>query len=329
MRRRDFIGLLGGATVAWPLAARAQQAAVPVIGFLNPASPDWNPRSLAAFHRGLAEAGFVEGRNVAIEYRWAYNNDDRLPELAADLVRRRVDVIVAPGSSQTVLAAKSATTTIPIVFQTGADPVALGLVDSLNHPGGNLTGVGSMNVELDGKRLGLLHELLPGAIRFALVLNPNSPASVKEAQTAQVQAACAAIGGLVEVFYASTIAELETMFASRAQRPVDAVQFATNSLLFSLRSELAAAVTRKAIPAIYWDRALVEAGGLMSYGTDSADQFRQTGIYAGRVLKGDKPADLPINRATKFELVINFKTAKALGLTVPPTLLAIADEVIE
>jgi putative ABC transport system substrate-binding protein len=329
MRRRDFITLLGGATAAWPLAARAQQAALPVIGFLNSASPDWNPRSLAAFHKGLGESGFVEGRNVAIAYRWAYNDDDRLPELAADLVRRQVDVIVAPGSSQTVLAAKAATTTIPIVFQTGADPVALGLVDSLNRPGGNLTGVGSMNVELDGKRLGLLHELLPAAARFAAVLNPNSPTGVKEAQIGQVQTAAAAIGGRAEVFYASTVAELDAVFASLAPARPDALQFATNSLLFSARSELATATMRQGIPAIYWDRALVEAGGLMSYGTDSADQFRQTGIYAGRILKGEKPAELPIMRATKFELVINLKTALALGLSVPPMLLALADEVIE
>jgi putative ABC transport system substrate-binding protein len=327
MKRRDFITLLGGAAIAWPLAARAQQPGLPVIGFLNSASPEMQAHPVEAFRKGLSETGYVEGRNVAIEYRWAHNDSDRLPELAADLVRRRVAVIVAPGSAQTALAAKAATATIPIVFQTGADPVTLGLVASLNRPGGNVTGVSSMNADLDAKRLGLLHELLPGAARFAVVLNPKSP--VTEAQIRELQTAAATISRQVEIFYASTIPEIDTAFASLVQKQAAAVLFTANVLLFALRAEVATAVARHAVPAVYWDRALVEAGGLMSYGTDSADQYLQTGIYTGRILKGEKPADLPIMRATKFELVINRQTAKALGLTVPPGLLALADEVIE
>jgi putative ABC transport system substrate-binding protein len=327
MRRRQFITLLGGAAAAWPLAARAQQRALPVIGFLNSASPEMQAHPVEAFRKGLSETGYVECRNVAIEYRWAHNDSDRLPELAADLVRRRVAVIVAPGSAQTALAAKAATATIPIVFQTGADPVTLGLVASLNRPGGNVTGVSSMNADLDAKRLGLLHELLPGAARFAVVLNPKSP--VTEAQIRELQTAAATISRQVEIFYASTIPEIDTAFASLVQKQAAAVLFTANVLLFALRAEVATAVARHAVPAVYWDRALVEAGGLMSYGTDSADQYLQTGIYTGRILKGEKPADLPIMRATKFELVINRQTAKALGLTVPPGLLALADEVIE
>jgi putative ABC transport system substrate-binding protein len=327
MKRRDFITLLGGAAIAWPLAARAQQPGLPVIGFLNSASPEMQAHPVEAFRKGLSETGYVECRNVAIEYRWAHNDSDRLPELAADLVRRRVAVIVAPGSAQTALAAKAATATIPIVFQTGADPVTLGLVASLNRPGGNVTGVSSMNADLDAKRLGLLHELLPGAARFAVVLNPKSP--VTEAQIRELQTAAATISRQVEIFYASTIPEIDTAFASLVQKQAAAVLFTANVLLFALRAEVATAVARHAVPAVYWDRALVEAGGLMSYGTDSADQYLQTGIYTGRILKGEKPADLPIMRATKFELVINRQTAKALGLTVPPGLLALADEVIE
>jgi putative ABC transport system substrate-binding protein len=327
MKRRDFITLLGGAAIAWPLAARAQQPGLPVIGFLNSASPEMQAHPVEAFRKGLSETGYVEGRNVAIEYRWAHNDSDRLPELAADLVRRRVAVIVAPGSAQTALAAKAATATIPIVFQTGADPVTLGLVASLNRPGGNVTGVSSMNADLDAKRLGLLHELLPGAARFAVVLNPKSP--VTEAQIRELQTAAATISRQVEIFYASTIPEIDTAFASLVQKQAAAVLFTANVLLFALRAEVATAVARHAVPAVYWDRALVEAGGLMSYGTDSADQYLQTGLYTGRILKGEKPADLPIMRATKFELVINRQTAKALGLTVPPGLLALADEVIE
>jgi putative ABC transport system substrate-binding protein len=325
MKRREFITLLGGAA-AWPVAAQAQQPAMPVVGFLHSASPETQVNAVEAFHKGLKEAGYVEDRNVAIEYRWAHNDSDRLPELAADLVRRRVAVIVAPGSTQTALAAKAATATIPIVFQTGADPVTLGLVSSLNRPGGNVTGVISMNRELDAKRLGLLHELMPGAARFAILFNPTINA---DAQIRAVQEAAASISRQVEILYAGTIPEIEAALASLVQKRADAVLFATNALLFFVRAQLAAVVARHAVPAIYWDRALAEAGGLMSYGTDSADQVRQTGIYAGRILTGTKPADLPVVQSTKFELVINVKAAKALGLTVPPSLLAIADEVIE
>jgi putative ABC transport system substrate-binding protein len=329
VKRRDFITLLGGAAAAWPVAARAQQPGMPVIGFLNPATPETNIRNVAAFQKGLGEAGYVEGRNVAIEYRWAQNDYDRLPELAADLVRRRVSVIVAPGNLQSALAAKAATTTIPIVFQTGADPVDVGLVASLNRPGGNVTGIGSMNLELDAKRLGLLHELLPQAARFAILLNPNQLKVTTDVQIKEVQAAAAAINRQVEILYANSIAEIDMAFASVAQKGAGAVSVPTSALFIPLRTQFAAIAARHAVPAIYWDRAFVETGSLMSYGTDGADQFRQTGIYAGRVLKGERPADMPVMRATKFELVINLKTAKALGVTVPPTLLAIADEVIE
>jgi putative ABC transport system substrate-binding protein len=328
MRRREFITLLGG-TAAWPLAALAQQPAMPVIGFLNSASPETNAHNVAAFHIGLNETGYVEGRNVAVEYRWAHNDYNRLPELAADLVRRQVSVLVAPGNLQSALAAKAATTTIPIVFQTGADPVTVGLVASLNRPGGNVTGISSMNLQLDAKRLGLLHELLPGAARFAILLNSNQPRITTDVQIREVQAAAAAISRQVEILYASTIPEIDTSFANVVQMGADAVLVPTSALFIPLRAQFAAIAARHAVPAIYWDRTFVETGGLMSYGTDAADQHRQTGIYTGRVLKGEKPADLPVQQTTKFELVINLKTAKALGLTVPPGILAIADEVIE
>jgi putative ABC transport system substrate-binding protein len=327
MKRREFISMLGGAA-AWPVAARAQQA-MPVIGFLNSASPETQAHQVAAFHKGLGETGYVEGRNVAVEYRWAHNDYDRLPELAADLVRRKVSVLVAPGNLQSALAAKTATTTIPIVFQTGADPVAVGLVASLNRPGGNVTGISSMNLELDAKRLGLLHELLPGAARFAVLLNSNQPTITTDVQIREVKAAAAAIKRQVEILYASSIPEIDTAFASVVQKGAGAVLVPTSALFMPLRAQLAAMAARHTVPAIYWDRVLVEAGGLMSYGADGSDQFRQTGVYAGRILKGERPGDLPVQQTTKFELVINLKAAKALGLAVPPALLAIADEVIE
>ena len=329
MKRREFIVLLGGAAIVSPLAARAQQAAMPVIGFLNSASPETNAYNVAAFQKGLGETGYVEGRNVAVEYRWAHNDYDRLPELAADLVRRKVSVLVAPGNLQSALAAKTATTTIPIVFQTGADPVAVGLVASLNRPGGNVTGISSMNLELDAKRLGLLHELLPGAARFAVLLNSNQPTITTDVQIREVKAAAAAIKRQVEILYASSIPEIDTAFASVVQKGAGAVLVPTSALFMPLRAQLAAMAARHTVPAIYWDRVLVEAGGLMSYGADGSDQFRQTGVYAGRILKGAKPADLPVVQASKFELVINAQTARMLGLTVPSTLLATADEVIE
>ena len=327
--RRQFISALGGAAAAWPLAVRAQQPTMPVIGYLRSDSPDASPKLRLEFIKGLNETGYVDGRNVAIEYRWAEGQYDRLPELAADLVRRQVAVIVTPGNTPAALAAKAATATIPIVFSFGADPVKIGLVASLDRPGGNATGFGEMNIEVTPKRLGILHELIPGATRFALLLEPrNSPTT--PADVTELQAAGAAVGSQIEVVYAAAIVgELETAFASLAQKRVDALMVNPSPQFAGLRVQLTALAARHAVPTIYWDRRLAEAGGLMSYGSNVEDLFRKVGIYAGRILKGEKPADMPVQQATKFELVINLKTAKALGLTIPPTLLASADEVIE
>jgi ABC-type uncharacterized transport system substrate-binding protein len=324
--RRAFITLLSGAA-AWPLAARAQQRPMPVIGFLRPGSPEPNAHLVAAFRRGLGEIGYVEGRNVSVQYRWAHNNDDRLPELAADLVRLRVSVIVAPGSTAAAVAAKSATTTIPIVFSAGGDPVQLGLVASLNRPGGNVTGVGSMSGELGAKRLGLLQELVPRAARFAVLTNPNNP--LAKAYVTDVQTAAAAIGRQIEVLTATTTNDIDTAFAVLVERRVDALLVGLDPLFVSRRVQLATLAARHAVPAIYPFREDAEAGGLMSYGPSNTDLVRQAGIYTGRILKGEKPADMPILRATRFDFIINLTTAKALGLDVPPTLLARADEVIE
>jgi putative ABC transport system substrate-binding protein len=328
MRRREFISLLSGAVAApallWPLVARAQQ---PVIGFLRPGSPEPNAHLVAAFRKGLGETGYVEGRNVAVEYRWAHNFDDRLPELAADLVRLRVAVIATPGSTAAAAAAKSATTTIPIVFSAGGDPVLTGLVASLNRPGGNVTGVSSMSAELGAKRLGLLQELVPRAARFAVLVNPNNP--LAEAFVADVRAAAAAIGWQVEVLTASTSRDIDAAFAMLVEKRADTLLVGLDPLFVSSRVQLATLAARHAVPAIYPFRDDAEAGGLMSYGPSNTDLVRQAGIYTGRILKGEKPADMPILRATKFELVINLKTAKALGLTVPDKLLVAADEVIE
>jgi ABC-type uncharacterized transport system substrate-binding protein len=325
MKRREFMTLLGGAA-AWPLAARAQQSALPVIGWLSTKAPGADPHLLAAFRRGLKETGYVEGQNVAIEYRWAYNQYDRLPALAADLVGRQVTVIAAIGSPSAP-AAKAMTTTVPIVFIIGFDPVEVGLVTSLARPGGNLTGVTVLGVELGSKRLELLHELLPTANIVAALVNPNTTAA--ETQSTDLQTAARALGLKLHVLHASTERDLDTVFATLLQTGPGGLVVG-NDPFFTTRSEqLAALALRHAVPAIFQYREFAAAGGLMSYGGNLTDNYRLTGVYTGRILKGEKPADLPVQQSTKVELIINLRTAKALGLDVPPTLLARADEVIE
>ena len=324
MRRREFIAGLGSAT-AWPLAARGQQAAMPVIGFLVNRVRENAPNALAALRKGLSEIGFVEGRNVTIEL-FANNATDRLPEVVADLVRRRVTVIAASGLAP-ALAAKSATATIPIVFRIGADPVRYGLVASLNRPGGNVTGVTDIGVDLGPKRLGLLHELLPRASRFAALVNPTNPAT--ESRIAEVTAAALAIGRSVDVVPASTDREIDAAFASLVQKRIDALWVSSDALFINRRLQLTTLAAHHRLPAIYSNHDSVEVGGLMSYGTNILESLYQVGIYTGRILKGEKPSDLPVTRPTKYEMVINLKTAKALGLAIPETLLATADEVIQ
>jgi putative tryptophan/tyrosine transport system substrate-binding protein len=325
LKRREIITLLGGAAATWPLAARAQQPVMPLIGYLYAGFPEPSAHLVAAFRKGLSETGYVEGRNVTIEYRWAEGRYDRLPELAVDLVRQRVAVIATPGASAGALAAKAATTTIPIVFAIGSDPVQIGLVASLNRPGGNITGVSEMAWELMNKRLEMLHDLLPGAIRFAVLVNPTNLGS--EVTTIKdMQAAAAAIGLQVEVFYASNNREIDTAFANLVQKRASARLIGPDVLFANRRLQLVTRTVREAMPAIYPFREDAEAGGLMSYGASLTDRHR---IYTGRILQGEKPADLPVLRATKFEFVINLQTAKVIGLDVPPTLLALADQVIE
>jgi putative ABC transport system substrate-binding protein len=324
VRRREFIAGLGAA--AWPVMARAQQEAVPVIGFLEVGSPETMAHVVAAFRKGLSEAGYVEGRNVAIEYRWANTDPTRLPELAADLVRRQVAVISAT-PTQAALAAKAATKDIPIVFYTGLDPVKLGVVASLSRPGGNLTGLYALNTDLGPKRLGLLHELLPQATRFGVLANPNSPTF--EATVTGMQTAAASIGATDEVLAVGTNREMDGAFASLVEKRIEALIVPNNTLFLNRRVQLANLAARYAVPAIFGNRDMVDAGGLMSYATSLTDQFRQVGAYVGRILKGEKPSDLPVLQPTKFELVINLKTAMTLGLTIPETLLATADEVIQ
>jgi len=325
MRRREFISLLGGAAAAWPLVVRAQQPAIPVIGYLDlqpPAHVGIDP-----FRRGLSESGYVEGRNVAIEYRWADGKYDRLPALATDLVRSQVAVIAACATSAPGLAAKAATSTIPIVFQTGGDPVQDGLVASMNRPGGNVTGVSRLAVTIAPKRLELMRELSPKATVIGLLVNPTNPRS--ELVVQQIEEAARALGLRLHVLKVSTEGELDSVFASLVQLGVGALLVAQEPSYFRWREQIIALAARHAIPATYGQREYPTAGGLMSYDASVADSFRQVGLYVGRILNGEKPADMPVQQPTKFELVINLKTAKALGLDVPPTLLARADEVIE
>jgi len=330
MKRREFITLLGSAAAAWPLAALAQQPAMPVVGFLNAASPDLFAHVVRAFHLGLSETGYVEGRNVAIEYRWAENQYDRLPELAAELVRRRVSVITTGSSTLAALAAKAATTTLPIVFLMGADPVRFGLVASLNRPGGNLTGITTLNLEMTPKRLQVLRELLPTTTIMAVLVNPtNAPATV-ETEVRQVQAAAHTLGlQMVHVLQASTERDLDSAFSTLIQRRAAGLVISADTFFSGKSVELAALASRHAVPTISPYRDFVTAGGLMSYGGSVTELYRLAGVYTGRILKGEQPADLPVQQVTKVQLAINLKTAKALGLTVPTLLIGRADEIIE
>jgi len=328
VKRREFITLLGGAAAAWPLAARAQQPALPVIGFLGVTFAHEQPHWLAAFRQGLHETGFIEGENVLIEYRWADGQYNRLPELASDLVHRHVSVIVTPPSAPAALAAKAATMTIPLVFGVGEDPVALGLVASLSRPGGNVTGINFLIVELTAKRLGLLRELLPKAARIGVLVNPGNVGNT-ERTVKDVGAAATAIGLQIQVLNASSSDEIDAAFATLVSDRADALLLGPDAFFNSRRVQIAILAARHMVPAVYTVRDYVEAGGLMSYGTDLTNSVRQQGVYAGRILRGTKPADLPVVQSIKFELVINLRTAKALGLEVPPALLARADEVIE
>jgi ABC-type uncharacterized transport system substrate-binding protein len=326
--RRDFITLLGGAAVAGPLGARAQQAALPVVGFINGGSAEGRPRDAIAYRKGLSETGYVEGQNVTVEYHWLEGQYDRLPALLADLVRRQVGVITTPGSIVASLAAKAATATIPIVFGVPEDPVRYGLVASLARPGGNATGINSFSQEVAAKRLRLLHELVPKAVRFALLINPSN-ASSAETTSREVQDAAPTIGLQIHVLNATTIAEIDAAFATLAHERPDALFVAPDGFFNSRGVQFATLTARERIPATYSSRDTVAAGGLMSYGTDLSDMFHQVGVYTGTILKGAKPADLPVLQSTKFLFVINLQTARALGIEVAPGLLAIADEVIE
>ena len=325
--RRQFISAIGGAA-AWPLAARAQQVSLPVIGFLSSASPDTYAIRLRAFRQGLKDAGYVEGQNVAIEYRWAEGQNNRLPVLAAELVHRQVNVIIAGGGTPSAVAAKAATATIPIVFEVATDPVKIGFVASLDRPGGNITGVANLNVEIGPKRLELLHELLPSVTVIAVLVNPANPA-LFEPFVRSVQAAASRLGIELHVLNASTERDLDTVFAALVQLKAGALIIGPDVFFNTHIEKIAALANDHAVPAVYQYRPFVEAGGLLSYGSDETDTYHQVGIYAGRVLKGEKPAELPVVQSTKVELIINLKTAKALGLTIPLPLLGRADEVIE
>jgi putative ABC transport system substrate-binding protein len=327
MNRRDLMALIGGAAT-WPVVARAQQSAMPVIGWLDSGSPEALADRMAAFRTGLSVAGFVEGQNVLIEYRWAEGHYDRLPTLAADLVRRRVSVIAAVGGPPQALAAKATNTTIPIVFQVGADPVKLGLVASLNRPGGTVTGVTSLNLEVGPKRLELMHELLPTATSMALIVNPSNPTNT-EAEARVLQATARTVGLQLHMLNASTDRDLDMAFATLVEQRVGGLVIGPDTFLQSRTEQIAALATHHAVPTVTPYREFAVTGGLVSYGGDIAESWRQAGIYTGRVLKGEKPADLPVQQVTKVQLVINLKTAKAIGLTVPLSLLTRADEVIE
>ena len=325
MRRRDFITLVGGGAVAWPLVARAQQAAMPVIGFLHSGSPEPNARRLAGFRKGLSDAGLVEGKNVAIEFRWAQGKDDRLPELAADLIRQRVAVIATLSSTTAAVAAKAATSTIPIYFLIADPPVELGLVTSLNRPGGNATGITTLAAELAAKRLSLLRELVPQAASMAALIKPSHPSAKPVTQS--LQATARTLGVQLNVLEASSDHEIEAAYA--ALKPRAALLVATDPFFFVRRAQLVALSARHAVPTIYDSREFAEAGGLMSYGPNHVNLWAQAGTYVARILKGEKPSDLPVTQAALFEMVINLKAAKPLGVAVPPSMLALADEVIE
>jgi ABC-type uncharacterized transport system substrate-binding protein len=327
VRRREFITLIGGAAAAWPLAARAQQPAMPVIGYLSSFPADINPKFTQAFRQGLNDGGFFEGRNITIDYRWDEEGRyDRLPKMAADLVGRRVSVLFA-SPIPAALAAKAATATIPIVFAIGSDPVETGLVDSLNRPGGNVTGATFLSVELGAKRLELLRDLVPKIGSIALLVNPNNPNGA--VQTKQMQAATSALGLQLNILNAASESDFDNGFATLSRERTDALVVSADPFFFSHRDQLAALALRHSMPAIYYAREFAVAGGLISYASSFADSFRQAATYVGRILKGEKPADLPVLQPTKFELVINLKTAKTLGLEIPAPLLALADEMIE
>jgi putative tryptophan/tyrosine transport system substrate-binding protein len=328
MRRRKFIALIGSTAVTWPVAARAQQSALPMIGFLSVGSPDGAVNFVAAFRRGLSETGYVEGRNVTIEYRWADSQYDRLPELAADLVRRRVTVIAAPGSIAGALAAKAATATIPIIIASGIDPVVAGLVRTLNRPGGNVTGVNTLNVEVGPKRMELLHEVLPTATIVALLVNPTSPV-IAEVLLRDAQATASALGLRVHVLYAKTEGEMQAAFAALLRLKAGALVIGPDQFFNNRVEQLAALAVHHAMPAVYEGREFTAAGGLMSYGHSILEGYQLAGVYTGRILNGEKPADLPVQQSTKVELYINLKSAKTLGITFPLPLLGRADEVIE
>jgi putative ABC transport system substrate-binding protein len=328
MKRREFITLLGGAAATWPLVARAQQSAMPVIGFVYPGSIDVIADRVRTFRQGLKDTGFIEGENVAIEFRWAEDQIERLPALAAELVRRQVTVIAAVGGNAPALTAKTATSTIPIVFAVGEDPVGLGLVASIARPGGNLTGINFLAAELHAKRLELLRELVPGAVRLAVLINPGNAVNA-ETTLRDVQAAARAVGLQMQIIRASTGREIDAAFATMARERPDALLVGGDPFFNSRRVQLALLAARHAVSAAYASREYAEVGGLMSYGPNFLDVYRQVGVYVGRILKGAKPADLPVVQSSKFELVINAQTARVLGLTVPASLLARADDVIE